>query len=118
MSFNKEDSDDVDLELELDGGKGLATLKMSGPAGVWYGIGFNASEMKDAPWAVIVDGTGKVSERKLADQSGGTELPASVTVVSNTVTAGRRSVVLTRPLAGKTPQHLSFPANPATAPSE
>ena len=29
---------------------------MSGPAGVWYGIGFNASEMKDAPWAVIVDG--------------------------------------------------------------
>ena len=34
-----------------------------GRADVWFGVGFNASAMKDAPWAIIIDGHGAVSER-------------------------------------------------------
>ena len=46
--------------------------------------------MKEQPWAVVVDGDGAVSERKLADQSGGTALAASVTVVSSTAAGATR----------------------------
>ena len=33
---------------------------MAGPANVWFGVGFNAGSMADKPYAVIVDGLGKV----------------------------------------------------------
>ena len=50
----------------------------------------------------------KVSERKLLDHGAGTVLTSSVTVVSSTVTDGKRTVVLTRPLKGATKDHYSF----------
>jgi hypothetical protein len=63
--------------------------------------GFNASAMKDAPWAVVVDGHGAVTERKLSDQGIDNKLmQPSVKVVSSTVAGNRRTVVVTRPLAG------------------
>ncbi len=68
--------------------------------------------MVDAPYAIIVLGNGTVQERRLADHLAGQLLPPSVTVVSNTVQAGRRTVVLTRPVAGASPLHYTF--NPAT----
>jgi hypothetical protein len=49
-----------------------------------------------------MEGDGKVTERKLADQSPGTLLPSTVTIVSNTVADGKRTVVMTRTLKGKT----------------
>ena len=33
---------------------------LTGPANVWFGVGFNAGSMADKPYAVIVDGLGKV----------------------------------------------------------
>ena len=33
---------------------------LAGPANVWFGVGFNAGAMADKPYAVIVDGAGKV----------------------------------------------------------
>lgn len=49
-----------------------------------------------------------VTERKLADQSPGTQLAKSVTVVSSTVANGNRTVVLSRPLKGLTADHYTF----------
>ena len=77
---------------------------------MWFGVGFNATCMKDAPWAVIVDGTGVVSERKLQDQNPGSELAPSVTVVASSTANGTRTVVLTRPFAGKGADYFSFSA--------
>jgi hypothetical protein len=88
----------VSLSLSMDEAANQVTITMAGPADVWYGVGFNAGSMSDKPWAVIVDGQGKVSERKLADQAPGTLLQPSVKVVSSTVVTGRRTVVLTRTL--------------------
>jgi hypothetical protein len=85
-----------------------ATLTLEGPDGVWFGAGFNATTMADAPWTVVVDGAGAVTERQLGDHTPGTALAASVTVVSNAVVGGRRTVVLTRALAGATAAHYSF----------
>jgi len=86
---------------------------------VWYGAGFNASQMKDAPWSLIVDGSGKVSEHRLVDQGGPgttTALAPSVTITSNTVLAGVRTVVLTRSVKGAGPEYYSFSPSTATVP--
>lgn len=51
----------VTLSVHLNLATATATLTLTGPAGAWFGVGFNASAMKEAPWAIVVDGTGKVS---------------------------------------------------------
>ena len=38
----------------------LINLTLTGPSNVWFGVGFNAGSMADKPYAVIVDGHGKV----------------------------------------------------------
>lgn len=98
----------VTLNVSLDFKKQEVVIRIAGPDNVWFGVGFNASAMEDSPWAIIVDGRGGVSERKLADQSPGTELAKSVTVVSSEVSSGHRTVVLTRPMKGQTPDYYSF----------
>jgi hypothetical protein len=99
----------TDVNLDLDSTADTATLTLTGPDSVWFGVGFGAQAMKDAPWAVIVDGTGKVTERKLSDQGqANILLKPSVTVVSTTVNAGLRTVVLTRPLKGATKDYYTF----------
>ena len=60
------------LDTKVSGG--LATITMTGPANVWFGLGFNANAMGDLPYAIIVDGTGNVTERKLGDHDQGTQL--------------------------------------------
>lgn len=103
----------VSFEAQLDAGTSLATLTLSGPAAVWFGVGLGAAVMKDTPNAIIVLGNGTVFEQKLADQQAGHKLPNSLTVVSNVVKAGVRTVVVTRPLKGKTAEHYTFDmANP------
>ena len=59
---------------------------MSGPADVWFGIGFGASTMNDKPYAIIVDGNGNVTERKLENHGPGSLLSNSVT--------GKPSIIL------------------------
>jgi len=101
----------VDLQLSLDQASPNATFELTGPDGAWFGVGFNARAMADAPWTVIVDGAGRVTERKLGNHEPGAQLPLSVHVLSNTVTAGVRTVVLTRSLQGA---HFSFSLNQTT----
>jgi len=100
----------VQLVVAVELVKQEVSISLTGPSDVWFGVGFNASAMADQPWAIIVDGTGEVSERKLVSQSPGTELPASVKVISNRVDAGLRTVVLSRALKGATVDHYSFSA--------
>ena len=73
--------------------------------------------MKDQPWAITVDGSGTVSERRLADQGGGTTTSAlkpSFTVLSKNVAGNRRTVVLTGPLKGP---YFNFTATSASTPA-
>eukprot|EP01062_Namystynia_karyoxenos_P072098 TRINITY_DN67_c0_g2_i2.p1 TRINITY_DN67_c0_g2~~TRINITY_DN67_c0_g2_i2.p1 ORF type:complete len:775 (+),score=214.49 TRINITY_DN67_c0_g2_i2:95-2419(+) len=103
----------VRLGLELDAAADKVTITLSGPANVWFGVGFNATLMRDQPWTVIVNSS-MVMERKIGtcgeegDHCPGDVLKSSVTVVSNTVSGSVRTVVLTRPLAGASPDHFTF----------
>jgi len=96
------------LQLNLTGQTQTATITISGQDGVWFGVGFNASLMADQPYAIIVDGYGKVSERKLAEHNPGVELAPSVTLVSSSVLKGIRTVVVTRPFQGKDSNYYTF----------
>ena len=60
-----------EVELTLSHDTKSINISLSGPADVWFGIGFDATAMKDHPYAVIVDGEGAVTERKLADHAPG-----------------------------------------------
>jgi len=75
-------------------------------------VGFNAGVMADNPYAIIVDGFGGVTERKLRDHDPGILLNNSITVISNTVIAGIRKVVLERKIRGLTNNYYTFPTSP------
>jgi len=103
----------VKLELDLDGSQpqGKASITITGPATVWFGIAFGATEMVQQPGAIVIDGEGTVAEYQLGDHVGGTKLTTQVVVQSNTVSNGSRTVVLTRTFAGASPAHFTFNAS-------
>jgi hypothetical protein len=104
----------VSLELDTTVKDGEATITMTGPDGVWFGVGWNADAMGERPYVIIVDGQGAVTERKLGDHDPGIQLsPTQVQVKSNNVINGNRTVILTRVFKGATPMHYTF--NPATS---
>jgi len=102
--------DGVTLSVSHDGVTALMTLV--GPAEVWFGVGFNAAAMKDLPYAIIVDGKGAVTERKMVDHGPGTLLNASLTVVESSVANGVRTVKITRPVSSLTKDHYALPTTP------
>ena len=79
----------VNLTVAHDGT--TATITMAGPSQAWFGVGFNAKQMADAPYALIVDAAGAVTERKLVEHGPGTLLPATVKTVSSSVVDGIRT---------------------------
>lgn len=103
-----------------------ATITIQGPADKWLGVGFGASSMcehlvsdecpEGGPYAIIITGDRpeNVVERKLAFHGPGDVLNRSLTVKSNTVLNGLRTVVVTRPLKGLSEKHYSFdPTKPS-----
>ena len=104
----------VNVTLAHDGAE--ARLSLSGPADVWFGVGFAASAMAERPYAIIVDGSGGVAERRLENHGPGALLQPSVTVVSSAVAVGVRTVVLTRPVAAPGPAHYALPTAPGALP--
>jgi hypothetical protein len=90
---------------------GLATITMVGPADVWFGAGFGGSGMKGTYAITIGTAADTVHERTLGDHAPGQLLASSVQVVSNTVVAGVRTVVLHRSLIGATAAHFTFDAS-------
>ena len=99
------------MEVSHDGNN--AKLTLTGPSEFWFGVGFDATAMKDLPYALIVDGNGNVHERKLANHGPGTVLTPSITnVTSNQVVNGVRTIVLYRPVDALTKDHYAIPTNP------
>ena len=84
-------SRDLTLELDLNGGTLNATITITGPSDVWFGVGFNASAMADQPYTITIEGS-TITERKLANHMSGEPLASSIIVLSNTVAPGRRTL--------------------------
>ena len=61
---------------------------------MWFGVGFDADTMSDKPYSIIIDGDGKATERVMGDHEAGIQLNSSLTVLSNSVADGTRTVVV------------------------
>jgi hypothetical protein len=96
-------------------------LQLTGPADKWFGVGFGTDNMclhmeadecpTGGPYAIIVSGD-TVTERKLEYHGIGVVLSESLTVESNQVNDGIRTVHLSRTLQGGSDKHYTF--NPTT----
>lgn len=66
----------VNMSLALDAtvAGGQATITLTGPSSVWFGVAFNAIAMGDLPYTIVVDGTGNVTEHKIGDHDAGNQL--------------------------------------------
>jgi len=94
----------VQLSISHDGV--TANITIAGPDGSWFAVGFDAQEMSDEPYAIVIDGAGAVTERQLADHGPGSLLAPTVSVLASSVVAGVRSVTLKRAV---TSSHYSIP---------
>eukprot|EP01046_Picozoa_sp_COSAG06_P004689 COSAG06_NODE_200_length_20386_cov_35.829547_5_plen_749_part_00 len=103
----------VTLGVSLDSGSKLATITLSGPSTGWFAAGLNAELMVDQPYTIVANSSG-VHERKLgtcgteADHCAGTPIASTLTLLSNTVSDGVRTVVMTRNFTGATKDHYTF----------
>ena len=98
----------VSMHFDLNAHADEAKITLTGPDGVWFGVGINASAMADLPYTIIVNGSGEVMERKLANHDAGAQITTSVTVLLNTVVNGVRTIVLNRTMKGMTADHYTF----------
>ena len=89
-------SNDLTLDLDINGGTGNVTITMTCPSDVWCGVGFNASAMADAPYTITVEPNSNatsgitVTERRLENHMPGSPLQSTITVLSNQVHQGQR----------------------------
>lgn len=115
-SFSVHTSTNVGANITLSGNKMVRMDIWGVNTGLWFGIGFEAYAMSDLPYAIVVQpGDGNkvtVTERRLKKHHKGKLLKSSVNVVSTeSFFRGANpmiKVTLTRPLAGKTPDHYTF----------
>jgi hypothetical protein len=105
------------VTIDQENSEPAVQLKLTGPADKWFGVGFGSSSMcmhmegdecpGGGPYALIVAGE-NVTERKLDYHGPGFILSNGVTVESNQVENGFRTVRLSRPLKGLTENHYTF----------
>ncbi len=68
------------IQLNTTAPGGQVTITVTGPSAVWFGVAFGASEMSQTPNAVIIDGYGNVTERKLGDHDAGNLISTQVII--------------------------------------
>ena len=44
----------VNVSVQLDDAKDMATITLAGPDGVWFGVGFGGQAMADQPWTSLL----------------------------------------------------------------
>lgn len=99
------------LSLDLDENTGNITINMTGPAEVWFGVGFGATSMSDLPYTIVIDGNGVVQERNLADHDAGSVLPPSVEIISSSVGSSDIHNALRK-------DHYGWPTKESSSPSK
>jgi len=100
----------LELDMIVDTDMDLVTLTMTGPSNLYYAFGFGSTFMSSGTYAIVMNGSGSVFEQSLGFHSGGTTLGSSITVVSNDVSGGIRTVQVTRAIAGLDGSYYTFPS--------
>ena len=106
----------VNVSLDLNERTKNATIVLTGPSDVWFGVGFDAKAMADTPYTNVVQppsSIGKkaiITERRLANHAPGKILPSSKNfdIISDVVKGEMRTVTIQRPLVGSDSEHYAF----------
>lgn len=101
---------DVSVDITTHSVGDSMKIVITGPSTVWHAVGFGGNAM-NGTYCIVVDGQGNVSERKLGNHNGGTQLSSSITSSNTSVAAGTRTTVVKRPLSGASGNHFTFPGN-------
>merc|ERR1712228_1166278 len=96
------------VEISLYFSVNTVEIKFNGPNEYFYGIGFNATDMNGTYAIIVVGNSGQIKERQLGLNAPGVQLKSSITVTSNTVTNGVRSVALQRDMTANDAQYYAF----------
>lgn len=101
----------IGITLQVDLNTTTAAITLSGPEKEYFAVGFNATRMADKPYVIYVNSEGAFEQQIGLCESGhcaGAQLESSVQVVSSKVVDNVRTVVLARPLQGRTGQYYTF----------
>jgi len=85
----------------------MVYISMQGPASQWFGVGFGASAMENT-YAIINEGTGDVTERKLGDHTSGSALTESFINYTSIVVDDLRTVIVERSITGMDSDYYTF----------
>merc|ERR1711933_591764 len=89
----------VQIDLEAD----MATITMSGPVGVWWGVGFGQTTMHELYSIIVYEDGQTVEERRLESYGKGVLVsPQIIVIESNSVQYDERTLVLKRARTGET----------------
>ena len=99
------DNTSIEVSVSMTPQNNMVQIVLSGPATTWYASAFNATQMSDSPYAIIVSvdkvtNQWQVEERILANHAPGTTCKpttAGFKVISNQVSGDRRTVTVERP---------------------
>ena len=75
-------------------------ITMTGFNDGWFAVGFGGNVMANTASAIVIENGVAPYEKVLGSQTAGTDPPAVLTVISDTVDGANRVVVVTRPIAG------------------
>jgi len=101
----------VSVKIELNDETNLVTIELSGSASTYFAIGFSNGLLMLNTYTIIALGDGTVEERLLGITGVGTLLESSLTIVSNVVENGLRTLILQRPIIGKNLNYYTFSLN-------
>ena len=102
----------VDLEVLIDTDLEKVTVEMVGRSDGWFAVGFGNSIMQNT-YGILAHQNGLVEERKL-NYAGGSVLSPELTVVSNSVSGGLRTLTVERDLSIADTDYYSFPDTEST----
>merc|ERR1711933_709931 len=89
----------VAVDLEAD----VATITMSGPIGVWWGVGFGQTTMHELYSIIVYEDGQTVEERRLESYGKGVLVsPQIISIENNSVEYDERILVLKRARTGET----------------
>ena len=91
------------------------TLTLTGPAGRWFALGFNASSMTNGTDVVGVHSAGTLSAfdcKLIGFTAPVTDAQQNWTITSDVVSAGTRTIIATRALNTGDPNDYVFPSTP------
>lgn len=107
-------TDVTNITLNVDILHSVATITLTGPDNVWFGVGFGAVNMAALPYAIVVETGGAVSEHKLSNHGPGNVLSASIKIMSSVVKNNVRTIVLSRAQQGQSSDYYSFDLSGST----